>query len=123
MSKAKPQTLCFPVEVERIKSSKEGGLRISWSDGVETLLSSKTLRTNCPCATCVEERGESNHSAPLSPATGRARLNIAPEVTGNIYSLETVTPVGNYALNLTWQDGHKTGIYSWALLRNLGNLS
>ncbi len=123
MSNAKPQSLCFPVEVERIKSSKEGGLRISWSDGVETLLSSKTLRIQCPCATCVEERGESNHNTPLTPVSGRARLSIASEVKGNIYSLEAVRPVGNYALNLSWEDGHKTGIYSWALLRSLATNS
>jgi DUF971 family protein len=27
--------------------------------------------------------------------------------------------VGNYALGLTWQDGHSTGIYSFRLLRGL----
>ena len=27
--------------------------------------------------------------------------------------------VGNYAVSLTWQDGHSTGIYSFRLLRQL----
>jgi DUF971 family protein len=27
--------------------------------------------------------------------------------------------VGNYALSLTWQDGHSTGIYSFRMLRQL----
>jgi DUF971 family protein len=30
---------------------------------------------------------------------------------------ESVTPVGNYALSFVWNDGHKTGIYSWDYLR------
>jgi DUF971 family protein len=27
--------------------------------------------------------------------------------------------VGNYALQLTWADGHNSGIYSWEYLREL----
>jgi DUF971 family protein len=29
----------------------------------------------------------------------------------------TVTPVGKYAMNLKWNDGHESGIYSWDYLR------
>ena len=28
--------------------------------------------------------------------------------------------VGNYAVNPTWDDGHETGIYTYAYLRSLG---
>jgi DUF971 family protein len=31
-----------------------------------------------------------------------------------------VTPVGNYAVRLTFDDMHSTGIYSWDYLRELG---
>lgn len=31
-----------------------------------------------------------------------------------------VEPVGNYALRLKFDDGHDTGLYSWALLHRLG---
>jgi DUF971 family protein len=29
-------------------------------------------------------------------------------------------PVGNYALRLSFDDGHSTGLYSWTLLHDLG---
>jgi DUF971 family protein len=32
-----------------------------------------------------------------------------------------IRPVGNYAIALTFSDGHNTGIYSWDLLYKLGS--
>ncbi len=34
-----------------------------------------------------------------------------------------VEPVGNYGYQITFSDGHETGIYSLALLRQLGRVS
>lgn len=34
-------------------------------------------------------------------------------------TVEAAEPVGNYAVRLLFSDGHHTGIYSWALLRQL----
>ena len=31
-----------------------------------------------------------------------------------------IEPVGSYAIQLTFSDGHNTGIYSWDLLHNYG---
>jgi DUF971 family protein len=31
-----------------------------------------------------------------------------------------VEPVGNYAVKLTFDDGHDTGLYSWTFLREMG---
>jgi DUF971 family protein len=36
--------------------------------------------------------------------------------------LREIEQVGNYALGLTWADGHKTGIYSFRFLRALGDM-
>jgi DUF971 family protein len=33
--------------------------------------------------------------------------------------LERVNPVGRYALNPVWRDGHESGIYSYQYLREL----
>jgi DUF971 family protein len=30
-----------------------------------------------------------------------------------------VKPVGRYALNISWNDGHSSGIYSWDYLREM----
>ncbi|MND04970.1 hypothetical protein D3C83_255060 [compost metagenome] len=31
-----------------------------------------------------------------------------------------VEPIGNYAVKLNFDDGHDTGLYTWAFLRELG---
>ena len=36
--------------------------------------------------------------------------------------LREIEQVGNYALGLTWADGHSSGIYSFRYLRTLGDL-
>ena len=35
-------------------------------------------------------------------------------------TVTAVDAVGNYAVRLTFSDGHNTGIFSWAYLRRLG---
>lgn len=36
-------------------------------------------------------------------------------------TITNVQPVGNYAIKLSFSDGHDTGIYSWDLLYKLGS--
>lgn len=33
--------------------------------------------------------------------------------------LKALTPVGNYAVQASWKDGHQTGIYTWDMLRRI----
>jgi DUF971 family protein len=42
-----------------------------------------------------------------------------PLRAGESDELVSMERVGNYALQLTWKDGHKYGIYSWEFLRQL----
>jgi DUF971 family protein len=35
-------------------------------------------------------------------------------------AISAIEPVGHYAVRLTFDDGHDTGIYSWSYLRRLG---
>lgn len=35
--------------------------------------------------------------------------------------VKKIEPVGNYAVRLIFDDGHDSGIYSWPVLRELGN--
>ncbi len=35
--------------------------------------------------------------------------------------LTAVVPIGNYAVKLTFDDGHNTGIFTWGYLRKLGD--
>ena len=93
-----------PAAIERA----EGGLDIAWSDGVKTRASFRELRLGCPCAACVEEW---SGRRTVDPAA------IAPDI-----AVTVVDSVGNYALSLTFSDGHTTGIYSWSTLRGLGQV-
>ena len=35
-------------------------------------------------------------------------------------AVEKIDPIGNYAIKIFFDDGHKTGLYDWGYLRELG---
>ena len=82
-------------------------LTITWKDGHVSALSFNLLRKECPCATCTEER----------KAVSPLKLVAGPILTQAW--IEKVEPVGRYALSLTFNDKHDTGIYSYEYLRSL----
>ncbi|HEV3342398.1 MAG TPA: DUF971 domain-containing protein [Pirellulales bacterium] len=92
--------------------SGEDRLLIEWSDGQRRSYGFHELRDHCPCATCREKR-----SQPPAPATSLTILSAA-EVRP--LKLVDMSPVGNYAYTIKFTDGHDTGIYTFALLRELG---
>ena len=47
---------------------------------------------------------------------GQEKLQVGKE---NV-SIQTIVPVGNYAIQIIYDDGHDTGIYSWEYLYELG---
>lgn len=83
-------------------------LCLIFNDGVEIYLPLPLLRRACPCAAC---QGEPD-------ALGRV---VRPKVDHqpSSFQLRQIVPVGSYALQLFWQDGHSTGIYSMSYLREL----
>jgi DUF971 family protein len=87
-------------------------LQIDWNDGQSRVYSFKQLRDACPCATCREKRAASDQSAELLPVLGPGEQN-ANRVTG-------MRPVGSYAYAVVFADGHDSGIYTFELLRELG---
>jgi DUF971 family protein len=90
---------------------REGdGLRIDWADGISTFVTWRTLRKECPCATCTDERAK-----PPNPF----RVLSAQEVAAGPPAPLKMAPVGQYAYQIAWNDGHSTGIYTLAALRKL----
>jgi len=85
------------------------GIAIRWSDGAEALLGMQTLRDACPCAGCTGE----------SDLFGRRSPGIIPLKREESYELQGFRPVGHYGMQLSWGDGHDSGIYSLELLRSL----
>lgn len=88
---------------EEIDLTSDGQLRIVWPGGSEVKVAFKQVRDHCPCAQCVEEW------------TGRKVLDPA-SIPDDIRPLR-IEPVGNYAVQITWSDGHSSGIYTWDTLR------
>jgi len=43
-------------------------------------------------------------------------LNLTPKRS---YFIKQLVPVGNYAIQPQWDDGHQTGLYTWDYLRFL----
>lgn len=85
-------------------------LTIQWSDGVTHRLPWQMLRDKCPCATCRVKRAE---PPPV--------FNILkPEEAAPIRAT-SMQPLGNYAYQIHFSDGHNTGIYSLDLLHELGS--
>jgi len=85
--------------------SRERMLEITWAPGETQRLPTRTVRANCACASCVDER------------TGQRTLDV-DSIPDDIDIL-ALRPVGNYAVHIQWSDGHDTGIYTWEHLRQL----
>jgi len=96
-----------PVDVQLIGSE----VAVRWSDGVESYITFATLRAASPSAEVRGERDIFGHKY-----GGEAPRDFRSiEVTG-------WEQVGNYAIRFDFSDGHRTGLYSYDLLRKLGEL-
>lgn len=92
-----------PIEIKVIDKKD---LLIKWNDEKETNISLRKLREFCPCATCISLRDKQ----------GKNYIPIFHEAQTSVAGIQTV---GSYAVTISWQDGHNTGIYEFPFLRNL----
>lgn len=83
----------------------EGLFEIGWPTGESFRIPFRYLRGRCPCASCVDEN------------TG-IRVVGVDEIPEGI-EVVAAELQGNYALKLTWNDRHNTGLYTWENLRRL----
>ncbi|MGH6748946.1 MAG: gamma-butyrobetaine hydroxylase-like domain-containing protein [Methyloceanibacter sp.] len=79
-------------------------LTVAFDDGVRAELPAELLRVLSPSA---EVQGHSPEQRVTVP--GKKNVGIV-----------RVEPVGNYAVRIVFDDGHDTGLYVWAYLRELG---
>ena len=91
----------IPIEVQLLND----GLKILWADEKQCVYPYKYLRSQCGCASCVEEM------------TGKKLLNIS-SIPEDIIIVDYFE-VGKYALQFLWSDGHSTGIYPYKILRKM----
>lgn len=78
---------------------------LTWPDGTKIQVSNRDLRLSCRCALCVNE------------LTGERTLR-EKDIRDDIAPKE-ITPLGNYAIGITWNDGHSSGIYPYANIKQL----
>ncbi|NBO92961.1 MAG: DUF971 domain-containing protein [Planctomycetia bacterium] len=83
-------------------------LIMEWSDGFKGAVTWKALRDACPCAGCKEEREKP--ADPFRILKPNELVPLAPNA---------MPRVGRYAYKIVWSDGHDSGIFTLAHLREL----
>jgi len=78
-------------------------LELEFADGISGELSAEFLRVHSPSA---EVRGHSPGQETLQ--TGKCDVQVS-----------AINPVGHYAIQLVFDDGHDSGLFSWDYLREL----
>ena len=93
---------CRPTEIKLHQKSRV--LELHFDDGYECNLTCDYLRVFSPSA---EVQGH---------GPGQEVLQLGKETVG----IEDMTPQGNYAIKLHFDDGHDTGLFTWEYLYALG---
>jgi DUF971 family protein len=86
-----------------------------WSDGAEQAIAHATLRRQCPCAECREQRAQGSATA----IKANSALKIVSAGLEEELQLVDIKTIGNYAIALRWADGHDAGIYTYNFLAKL----
>ncbi len=89
---------------EIVFHAKSSFVDFTFRDGYQTSLTCEFLRVYSPSA---EVRGHDH---------GQEILQVGKR---NV-SIDKLEQIGNYAVKITFTDGHNTGLYSWSYIRQLG---
>jgi DUF971 family protein len=101
-----PSIASSPTVATRIHADRAARtLEIDWQDGHRTTYDFTALRWLCPCAHCRGEAGLPGW------------LDTNPTLTDEQTRMVDIQLVGNYAVAPSWGDGHHTGYYTFAMLR------
>ncbi len=92
---------------------KRGVLIIRWDEGHTSEYPLSLLREACPCVEC---RGGHENMGQTPEVDDLLNIPLAPMKS---YEIARLVPVGNYAIQPEWTDGHHTGLYTWPYLRSL----
>lgn len=101
--------MSLPTKIDRMD---DGDIVIRWDDETQTRWKAFELRQACPCATCREKKRE----VALVPSKPKL-LPVISAAEARPVRIESMRPVGNYAYNINFSDGHGSGIFSFAMLK------
>lgn len=90
-----------PTDVE---VKRDEGVTLTFADGMVAQFDLMQMRLGCPCATCRALRDEGLESWPQPNSPQPLRITDAEFA-------------GAWGLNITWNDGHSTGIYPFEAMR------
>src|SRR5438045_1350155 len=82
-------------------------LVVVWSDGHESYYPLEQLRRACPCAACSGE----------PDLFGRMAGGLPQHYRPDSFQILSIDPIGNYAIQPNWADGHSFGIWTFERLR------
>ena len=102
MSPPAGERATWPTELKLDKDKRV--LTVSFDDGAQFALPAELLRVLSPSA---EVQGHSPEQRVTVPGKKNVRI-------------VQMEPVGTYAVRITFDDGHNTGLYMWDYLRDLG---
>ncbi|MEE9313246.1 MAG: DUF971 domain-containing protein [Rhizobiaceae bacterium] len=97
----------IPTPTELRLSKDKRALKIAFDSGESFDVSAELLRVESPSA---EVQGHDPSQKKIIP--GKRNVEII-----------SIEPVGNYAVRLTFDDMHDSGIFSWEVLHRLGSNS
>ncbi|MBN2648022.1 MAG: DUF971 domain-containing protein [Thiotrichales bacterium] len=92
----------YPLEIKLHQQSRK--LEIGFDTG-------ETFELSCEFLRVYSQSAEVTGHAP-----GQETLQLNKQQV----SIDAITPVGNYAIKLHFDDGHDTGLYTWERLYDLG---
>jgi DUF971 family protein len=112
----------------KVHVSSGAGIDITWADNHSSHYDFAYLREECPCAMCNDERQKKTagqqkdmqlkkENAPRAaalPSSSPLLPMFKPRLTA-----KAAHAVGNYALQIDFNDGHATGIFSFDFLRTI----
>lgn len=84
-------------------------LAIRWENDTESFITLEQLRRACPCASCSGE----------VDILGNIYKNPTKALPAAAFELNRFVPVGGYAVQLFWADGHNSGIFSFDYLQKV----
>ncbi len=92
----------WPTEIRLGKDKRT--LSVAFDNGAAYVFEAEFLRVHSPSAEVQGHSPEQRQTVPRKRQVG----------------ITAIDPVGNYAVRITFDDGHNTGLYSWDYFRTLG---
>ena len=100
-----------------IQRDGDSAIEISWDDQTTTRWTAAQLRKACPCATCREKRrGEEDRQEDQGSSKKPIGLPVLSAAEAKPLRIESMRPVGTYAYNINFSDGHSSGIFQLNML-------